>query len=65
MNEVRKVTKEDLASLKEVLDSIELFPSEMLEEMISDFFENPDSEDIWFTKLNRGNPQSNLKTPTR
>jgi ribosomal protein S18 acetylase RimI-like enzyme len=46
---IRKIVREDIADLKAVLDSIELFPSEMLEDMISDYFENKDSEDIWFT----------------
>lgn len=46
---IRKIVREDIADLKAVLDSIELFPSEMLEDMISDYFENKDSEHIWFT----------------
>ena len=46
---IRKVNTSDLAHLKSVLDSIELFPSEMLEAMISDYFDNPESLDIWFT----------------
>ncbi len=55
---IRNVIKEDLEGLKEVLDSIELFPSEMLNEMISDYFNNPESEDIWFTKIEDGKPTS-------
>jgi len=35
--------------MKKVLNTIELFPSEYLDDMISDFFNNPKSEDIWFT----------------
>ncbi len=46
---VRKVRKEDVEDLKTVLDSIELFPAEMLEDMISNYFNNPESKDIWFT----------------
>lgn len=46
---IRPIKKEDLPALKEVLDTIELFPSEYLEDMISDYFNNPETEDIWFT----------------
>ena len=49
-DELRAIRKEDLWALKLILDSIDLFPSAMLEEMIYDYFHNPESEDIWFTK---------------
>jgi len=55
---IRKVEKEDLEHLKSVLDSIELFPSEMLDDMISDYFDNPDSQDIWFTAIENNEPVS-------
>lgn len=58
MSGIRTVIKDDLEGLKEVLDSIELFPSEMLDEMISDYFNNPSSEDIQFTKVEDGKPVS-------
>ena len=48
---IRKIVKDDIPFLKEVLNSIELFPSEMLDEMISNYLLNPDSKEIWFTKL--------------
>lgn len=45
---IRPVVPNDLPQLKSVIDSNELFPSEMLDEMISGFFDN--SEDcIWLT----------------
>ena len=53
---IRKIIKEDLGYLKTVLDSIELFPSDMLEEMSSDYFENPDTQDIWFTATENDEP---------
>jgi len=56
MNEIRKVVKQDGAALKEVLNSIELFPAEMLDDMISDYFNNPESQDIWFTATQNDQP---------
>jgi ribosomal protein S18 acetylase RimI-like enzyme len=46
---IRPIIQTDISYLKEVLDSIELFPAEILEDMISDFFTNPGNEEIWFT----------------
>ena len=58
MEQIRKIEPNDLDGLKEVLNSIELFPSEMLDDLISDYFNNPESEDIWFTKVEDGKPIS-------
>lgn len=57
-NEVRKVTPEDIPALKKVLHSTQLFPAEMLDEMIADYFNNPDSQDIWFTCVRDNEPVS-------
>jgi len=46
---IRFTQPTDCDDLKLVLDSCELFPSELLDEMIYDYFNNPESEDIWFT----------------
>lgn len=46
---IRAVTPTDINGLKEVLDSCELFPSEYLDDMISDYLYNADSQDIWLT----------------
>ncbi|WNJ17873.1 GNAT family N-acetyltransferase [Pontibacter sp. G13] len=58
MQEIRLITQADLPALKQVLDSIELFPAEMLEDMIADFFSQSDSEEIWFTETDGGTPIS-------
>ena len=46
---IRSVTPNDKPSLKGVIDANELFPSEMLDDMMSDYFENENSQDIWLT----------------
>lgn len=50
MNNIRKVVKEDLASLKRVVDSSGLFPSDLLEGMMHDYFANESTTDIWLTR---------------
>ena len=51
IDKIREVTISDIDGLKKVVDSSGLFPSEYLDEMIFDYFNNDDSQDIWFTCL--------------
>lgn len=51
MRDIRPIKKQDLPALKSVLNSSELFPSEMLDDMIGDYFANEDSSDIWFATV--------------
>ena len=46
---IRPVTPDDLPALKTVIDANKLFPSDMLDEMISNYFSKEDSNDYWFT----------------
>lgn len=56
MTSIRRINKSDLTALSAVIDSNELFPSELLEDMTSDFFNNLESQDIWLTKEIEGKP---------
>lgn len=58
MNKIRMVAKSDISDLKKVLNTIELFPSAMLDDMISDYLNNPKTEEIWFTETHKGKPIS-------
>ena len=51
MHELRMVTQRDIEGLKDVLDSIELFPSEMLDELIFSYLHEEECEEIWFTAI--------------
>jgi ribosomal protein S18 acetylase RimI-like enzyme len=49
---IRAITPEDLPSLKDVIDATGLFPSEMLDDMIADYFSGNPGAEIWLTAGN-------------
>jgi len=53
---IRPTKQDDINELTHVLDGTELFPSEMLPDMISGFLSDEDSEDIWLTCETGGKP---------
>lgn len=46
---IRPVTPNDLPALKTVIDANDLFPSDMLDEMIASYFHKEDINEFWFT----------------
>lgn len=48
-NKIRAIAKEDLPDLKTVIEANDLFPPDMLDEMIADYFQNESNNEFWFT----------------
>jgi len=53
---IRTIENHDLVKLAVVIDQTELFPSEMLGEMIEPSFSDPESSDIWITYIHEDMP---------
>lgn len=53
---IRKINHSDLPFLREVIDSSELFPSDLLEGMSANFLNHDDSSEIWLTSEDNGRP---------
>lgn len=43
---IRPLLESDMTDLKSIIDSIDLFPFELLD--TSDYFDNPETEELWF-----------------
>ncbi|MFK8044206.1 MAG: GNAT family N-acetyltransferase [Crocinitomicaceae bacterium] len=54
--QIRSLKRTDLESIKLILDSIELFPSEILNEMTDSYFNDKESKEIWFTAVKLDKP---------
>ncbi len=48
---IRAVTQSDVSDLETVIETSGLFPPDLLQGMMADFFTNPGTEDIWLTKI--------------
>jgi ribosomal protein S18 acetylase RimI-like enzyme len=46
---IRPVMPGDIPALKATIDANGLFPSDMLDDMISDYFDNENGSNFWFT----------------
>ncbi len=51
MINITATTTAHIPGLKQLLRTVELFPPEMLDEMISDYLQNNVSEELWLTAL--------------
>lgn len=59
-NMIQPLVKHDLPSIKRIIDDNELFPSEMLDDMTSDYLTKPQKEcpEIWLTEIKDEKPVS-------
>ncbi len=55
-NNIRAINKSDLDDLKIVIETSGLFPADLLDGMVSDYFSNSETEEIWLTSLDNNRP---------
>jgi GNAT superfamily N-acetyltransferase len=55
---IRPVTPDDTAALKVVIDANGLFPSDMLDDMMSGYLNGGASDDFWLTDDDDGGPSA-------
>ncbi|WP_108811786.1 GNAT family N-acetyltransferase [Sphingorhabdus sp. Alg231-15] len=51
---IRAVEPDDIPALKRIIDATDMFPSEMLDDMIAGYFSTGGSEEIWLTYNDNG-----------
>ena len=51
-NNIRAIALRDIPALKTVIEANDLFPPDMLDEMISGYFNNENQSEFWFTYEN-------------
>lgn len=51
---IRRAVPDDLPALKALIDTVDLFPSDTLDDMMADYFTNPDTRDCWLTDDDNG-----------
>lgn len=56
IDNIRAINKDDLEDLKNVIATSGLFPADLLNGMVSDYFSNPKTQDIWITQLTNSKP---------
>lgn len=55
-NNIRAIKKTDLDDLKIVIETSGLFPADLLDGMVENYFSNSETEEIWLTKLDNNRP---------
>lgn len=55
-NNIRSIRKTDLDDLKIVIETSGLFPADLLDGMVENYFSNPETEEIWLTRLDNNKP---------